>query len=68
MKKPFYAIAVFFILFAVACGMTKGSFTYKSSNREVMFEVQAQDVETVSAILGFLSVLIGAAKEDRPRS
>ncbi|MFB2981299.1 hypothetical protein [Microseira sp. BLCC-F43] len=58
-NKGLYVVASFFIVCAIACGMIKGSFVYKSSDHKILIEIQSQDVEIVSAVLSFISVLLG---------
>ncbi len=47
---------------AIFFGMFRGTLTYKSNNREVLLVVESQDAETVSAILGLVTMLLGCSQ------
>lgn len=61
-RPIFVTVAASFLVITVALATAQGTFTYKSSNREIIYEVQAGKVEIVTAILSFISLLVGIKK------
>lgn len=55
-------LSAFLMCIAITFGMSRGTFTYKSSNRQIEVVLESQDAETVSAVLSLLTLLIGCAQ------
>ena len=60
--KKFCVVTVLLLVVTVGFGLTKGNFTYKDQNQEVVIAIDSRDAETVSAVLAFISALL-AVKE-----